>query len=281
MTLTFYSPTPKRRGKARDALLKRLAKNIDRTIVRTAANLPPDFGDLKDVPPAIPGDKGTSAAEVFARRFVDFWNRKAAEIETRLPGRLPIRMHHTGAVTMQLAPWSMEIWDMAIETLLFLSVMERSKEKYLLSLPASACTWAMAEIEATRQQAMLYDWMADELCMMLIPQEGTKRLASGRQSRWEKKLRNTKLGMAARREAFQRELTAIEAEDKRRQLIQEFRRDIWAKHGNAERQIRANRDYKDFSLSWWLLPEASGSADRIVDEWDVYFDAKNPQSDDE
>ncbi len=150
----------------------------------------------------------------------------------------------------------------------------------MLELPADAYSWAMKDIETSRGQAVLYDWMADYLLLMRVPERVIQRQSSGRVSRWEKSLRRTKAGIAAQREAFQREVMDIEAIDQRMELIRQFRRDISAKHNLAERQIRANHEYKDFYLSRWLFGDVGDNPHppEERDEWGCLV--KKGQSDD-
>jgi hypothetical protein len=272
MTFTFYSVTPKRLELARRAVMKRLRKNVDHSIVRAAARMPMDFGDLKDGP--------RPAGEVFMERLVDFWNRQADAIEARRL-HFSIRMERTGSETARFANWNLDTWGQAVETLLFLAVLARMKIKSLLKAPAEAHSWASKEIETSRGEAALHEWMADYLSLMSIPEKVIKRQSSGRVSRWEKSLRRTKGGIAAQREAFRREVMDIEAEEQRRELIRQFRRDIAAKHNFVERQIRANHhEYRDFNLSHWLHPEVGDNPNppEERDEWGCLV--KKDQSDD-
>ena len=112
--------------------------------------------------------------------------------------------------------------------------------------------FAKDDIEAAEKQADTYDWMLDALTMLLATPKGIERLASGRNSRWERKLRKTKQGVAMKRLAFQRDLELARSEVERERLIKEFCRDIRARHDETERQIRLDRNYKDFVLSRWI-----------------------------
>src|SRR6185369_283399 len=98
------------------------------------------------------------------------------------------------------------------------------------------------------EQAEIYDWMLDALLMSLLPETFVKRQASGRESRWNKVLRKTKIGVALKREAFLRDALATLRENQHQEARREFYRQERARHDEMMRQIRLDDTAKDVAV---------------------------------
>jgi hypothetical protein len=114
-----------------------------------------------------------------------------------------------------------------------------------------------------KEQAEIYDWMVDFLLMSLVPETYIKREAGGRESRWNKVLRKTKIGVALKREAFLRDALAMLRENQHQEAKREFYRQERARHEEMMRQIRLDSGAKDVAIRPFVPGELKTSALKI------------------
>jgi hypothetical protein len=194
--------------------------------------------------------------------IAELWNSKADEIAARFPdgffrlrlGASPTARGGTLYFTPSRPKTTWQHWSHSVETLLFCSVLERKlanairAEADAMAEPAELYHMLLEPPRNANEQAEIYDWMVDALLISLVPEKLIEREASGRQSRWDRKLRKTKIGMALKREAFMRHVLATLKENQLQQAKRQFYREEWARHDEMMRQIRLDPGAKDVAV---------------------------------
>jgi hypothetical protein len=265
--------TTKRLELARKAALRRFRKNIDQSIIYKATDtvfatperLMEDHVNREKERLARIGVKLTdlgiakTAAEAptwrdMLNRYAQFWNEQADKIEAH--GPFPLRLevpacHFAPRVPRSESGW--QLWVHAVEVLLFCSVMKRNEaedlrdEFSLVRHFPGAFPAAEAMIEERIRQTEIYDHMADVLLMSIVPASFIERQSGGRNSIWER-LRKTKLGVALKREAFLRDVTAALRENQQQEALRDSYRKERARFDEMMRQIRLDPEAKDVAV---------------------------------
>ena len=174
---------------------------------------------------------------------VELWNSHADAIDDKYGERgfFNVRLRRVNAHTFQF---------MALPRLTTLFVPLRA----ITSQEEPNDWWARASNILTILMATdpkpAYQWMADVLLTVSIPEETIKHQARGRDGFWNRVLRKRKWAIAQQRAVAMREINLDIKEDQRTQRVRSERRDIMVRHEKLERLIREAPGNGDITVGW-------------------------------